>query len=459
MSPRRLLPLLASALVLSLIAGRTGGAASEHGDLELTAEFSDAGAIIEGNDVAVDGVKAGSVRRLALVDGKAHVTFSVGGEFAPIHDDARVAIRAVSLLGERYVDLDRGTPSAPVLEDGALIPASRTERAVELQEVLDVVDEPTGTALAALIVAFGEGLAARGVDAAAAIDALEPALTETGRLLEILGAQNGLLGALVDRAEPVAAALGAERGARLDRLVAAAGNVLGATASERPALEVALRRLPAALTTARSALADLSALAGEATPVLASLRPLTGDLRQIAVELGEFADAAGPALASAEPVLERARELVAEAAPVTAELRAAAGDVETTARATRTIVEALPEDASNLLDFVRNAALALQGSDGLSHYLRIFVLATPGAIGGGSAGAAPTGPVAEAKSAPVPTPPQRTTPVLADLLEPVQRFLPARPAPPQPLAEEGSATGLTFDQERSLLDYFLGGGR
>lgn len=460
---RRLAPLLGSALVLSLVAGGTGDAASELSNpgfgvsprsIELTAELTDAGAIIEGNDVMVDGVKAGSVRRLRLVDGKAHVTFSVGGEFTPVHDDARVAIRTVSLLGERYVDLDRGSPSAPPLEDGALIPASRTDRAVQLQDVLDVVDDPTGTALAALIVAFGEGLAARGVDAAAAIDALEPALTETGRLLEILGAQNQLLSALIDRAEPVAAALGAERGARLDRLVGAAGDVLGAAASERPALEQALRRLPAALATARSALADLSVLAGETTPVLASLRPLTGDLRQIALELSEFADAAGPALASAEPVLERARELVAAATPVTAELRAAAGDVETTARATRTIVEALPEDAGNLLDFVRNAALALQGSDGLSHYLRIFVLGTGGAIGGLPAGpaAAPRGPGPRGEPAPGPATPERRGPVLSDLLEPVRRALPGRPA----AEAEGSATGLTFDQERSLLDYLLG---
>lgn len=445
---RRALPLLACAAVLSLLAGGTGGAASEHGDLELTAEFTDAGAIIEGNDVAVDGVKAGSVRRLELVGGKAHLTFSVDGAFAPVHQDARVAIRSVSLLGERYVDLDRGTPSAPPLADGALILASRTERAVELQEILDVVDQPTGTALAALIVAFGEGLAGRGVDAADAIDALEPALTETSRLLEILGGQNQLLGALIDRAEPVAAALGAERGARLDRLVAAADDLLGATASERPALDGALRRLPTALDTARTALADLSALAGQAAPVLASLRPLTGDLRQIATELSDFAAAAGPALASADPVLERARELVAAAAPVTAELRAAAGDVETTARATRTIVEALPENASNLLDFVRNAALALGGSDGLSHYLRIFVLATPGALG--LPAAAPSGPALEPEPAPEPAPP-----VLADLLEPVRRTLPSRPEPPR---DGGSATGLTFDQERSLLQYFLGAG-
>ncbi|MGH9037680.1 MAG: MlaD family protein, partial [Acidimicrobiia bacterium] len=203
---------------MSVLAGGVG-AQPERSGLEITAEFADAGAIIPGNDVVVDGVKAGAVQRLRLVDGKARVTFSVDGAFTPVHTDATAAIRSVSLLGERYLDLARGTPSAPVLSDGAVLPVTQTQRAVELQEILDVIDQPTGTALAALIVALGEGMAARGEDAAAAIDAMEPALTEAARLLDILGGQNQLLAALVDRAEPVASALGAERGARLDRLV------------------------------------------------------------------------------------------------------------------------------------------------------------------------------------------------------------------------------------------------
>ncbi|MGH9040165.1 MAG: MlaD family protein, partial [Acidimicrobiia bacterium] len=269
----------------------------------------------------------------------------------------------------------------------------------------------------------------------------------------ILGGQNQLLAALIDRSEPVAGAMAAERGARLDRLVAASDDVLGATAAHRPELEAALERLPGALSTARSALVELSNLAGQTTPVLAALRPITGDLRQMAIELGGFADAAGPALASADPVLERARELVAAAAPVTAELRAAAGDVEIAARSTRTVVEALPEDVSNLLDFVRNASLAIGGKDSLSHYLRIFVLATTGGVGVvpadppvAAAGPPVAGPPAPA-SAPAPSAPVLPLPGLVDQ---VGNLLGGE--------DRGSATGLTFDQERALLDYLLGAG-
>jgi len=456
--------LVSSALLVAAAAGGVTAApgaspasTQAHKAVTVHAEFTDAGAIIPGNDVMVDGVKAGTVKRLRLTGGKAQVTISVGSAFTPLHTDARVTIKAVSLLGERYLDIDRGSPSAPVLADGAVIPATQTGRTIELQEFLDVVNDPAGAALAALILALGEGLAGRGEDAAAALDALEPALTETKELLEILGSHNQLLTALIDRAEPVAQALGAERGERLDKVVAATDQLLGATAAGKPELDAALRRLPTALATARSALGELTALAGETTPVLASLRPLSGDLRQIATELQSFADAAGPALVSSEPVLQRLRELITAAAPVTAELRAAGPDVQVAANATRTMVETLPEDLSNLLDFVRNAALATAGHDGISHYLRIFALGTGKEVGPSHP------PEAGASAAPPTSSPLLTSGPLAGtglLGVPSVPALIDAPAtvPLLPGVDLGSATGLTQGQEQALLRFLLGAG-
>jgi phospholipid/cholesterol/gamma-HCH transport system substrate-binding protein len=444
--------LVSSALLVAVAAGGVT-AGENHPAVTVHAEFTDAGAIIPGNDVMVDGVKAGEVQKLRLQDGKALVTISVGSAFTPLHADARVTIKAVSLLGERYIHVDRGSPSAPVLQDGAVLPATQTGRTIELQEFLDVVNDPAGAALAALIVALGEGLEGRGEDAAAALDALKPALTETKELLEILGAHNQLLTALIDRAEPVAQALAADRGERLDKVVAATDQLLAATAAGKPELDAALRRLPTALATARSALGELTTLAGQATPVLSSLRPLSGDLRQIATELQSFADAAGPALVSAEPVLQRLRELITAASPVTAELRAAASDVQAAAKGTRTIVEALPEDLSNLLDFVRNAALATAGHDGISHYLRIFSLGT-------SKGLGPAPPPETSAAPPASTPVPAGGPLSGPLAVPsVPSLIDKTPVVPLlPGIDPGSATGLTQLQEQSLLRYLLGTG-
>jgi hypothetical protein len=144
---------------------------------------------------------------------------------------------------------------------------------------------------------------------------------------------------------------------------------------------------------------------------------------------------------------------------VTADLRAAAPDVRAAAKGTRTIVEALPEDLSNLLDFVRDAALATAGHDGISHYLRIFSLGSSKALGPSQPPPAPgEGGASLAPLAPLPLPSTGLLPVpsLPGLVPPLVDQVLTTPLLPNP--DLGSATGLTERQERSLLGYLLGAG-
>jgi phospholipid/cholesterol/gamma-HCH transport system substrate-binding protein len=162
---------------------------------------------------------------------------------------------------------------------------------------------------------------------------------------------------------------------------------------------------------------------------------------------------------------------------VAAELAAAGGDLEKVARSGRTLAEAFPPDLGNLLDFVRNFAVATAGADGVSHYLRIFVEASSEAI----AGLSPLSTPVLGKPVPIPGAglPAEITNGLADnrspLLGPVSGLLggaaggllggvgsgllggPSAAVGGRPAGDPGSATGLTATQERSLLDYLLGG--
>jgi phospholipid/cholesterol/gamma-HCH transport system substrate-binding protein len=449
--------------VLLLASSATVGAGNGRpAHVKVVAEFADAGAILPGNDVRVDGVSAGRITDIRIVDRKARLTLSLDGAFAPIHTDATVAIRPVSLLGERFVDLDRGSAGAPALADGGFIPAAQTRRSVDLDEVLSAVDDPTGDALSALLVGLGGGMAGRGQDAAAAIKALGPALRDTSGLLTILSQQNSLLTALIDRAQPALSALGAGRGAQLDALVKSTKGLLDTTAAAAPQMGQSLERLPGALATARAAFVQLASLAGNTTPLLASLRPLTGDLSGFATDLGAFADAAGPALASLDPVLVKGNELIGAAQPVVADLARAGGDLESVARAGHRISDALPADLANLLDFVRNFTLASAGSDGISHYLRVLGTMDQEDGDGRSPVPVPRAPYSHYDAAgPGPAPsgdpggllgppapvgsPGQSTPAGPDL------------SGPDSAGANGSATGLTAEQERSLLQYFLGG--
>ncbi len=438
---------VAAVAVLALSVGASAKNVQHDEALSLTAVFSDASALIPGNEVKVGGVTAGKVDRIDLVGGKAVMRFSIAPEFLPVHRDAKAIIKPVSLLGERYVDLDPGSDAAPLLEDGSELPTTQTGRLADLDEVLDVVDKPTGEALAATLTTLGLGVRGNGAAADKALTMLPGALKDTDKLVSILQQQNGTLNQLVDAVTPVTAALDTERGQRLDGLVDNAGQLLGATAAEQKALEQSLQALPATLREARARLASLSGTADQATPLLQDVRPVTTDIRQISTELSELGKAADPALARLQPVLQKAQQLITQARPVAADLAAAAPKAKSAADDARPVVLGLIGDdqkLSNLLDFIRNWALTTNGEDGLSHYFRAHAIVSEETL---------MGPV------PVDTPVKGITKDLpgSSAKAPAAAALPKLPK--LPLLDPESATGLTVEQERNLLGTLLGGRR
>jgi phospholipid/cholesterol/gamma-HCH transport system substrate-binding protein len=423
--------LVAGAIALTALATAPTTRAGEPGRFRLRAEFVDAGAILPGNDVKIDGVRVGSVSDVTLRRGRAVLTLSVESAATPIHGDATARIRPVSLLGERYVDLKRGSPDVAPLPAGATLPASQTGRSVDLDEVLDAVDQPTGAALAALIASLGTGVDGRGDELAATLGVAGSSLARTAELAKLLEAHNGLLSSLVERVTPVVQALAAGRGATLDHTVAAADAVFGATAARRAELEAALGRLPGMLRTARGALAEVGGLARQAQPSLEALRPLTTNLRSVSSELRELSGAADPALTALDPLLPEARRLVAAARPVIGELRPAGGDLQGVAASGRVLAGEVGSHLDELFNFIRNWALVTNGADGVSHYLRAHMVGNPASLQG-------------------PSPVQPPTPTAAPVAPPAPAD-PA-PAPSDPL----SATGLSEAQEWNLLRFLLG---
>jgi phospholipid/cholesterol/gamma-HCH transport system substrate-binding protein len=107
------------------------------GGFRVVGSFDAAGqGLLPGSDVKVRGVKVGSVRNIELVDGEAQITMRIyDGEEIP--RDALARIRAKTLFGEKFVDLDlAGTDEAegPFLQEGDTL--EKTEGGFELEEVL-----------------------------------------------------------------------------------------------------------------------------------------------------------------------------------------------------------------------------------------------------------------------------------------------------------------------------------
>jgi phospholipid/cholesterol/gamma-HCH transport system substrate-binding protein len=110
------------------------------GGYEVTGSFDAAGQGLQtGSDVKVRGVNVGSVRKVRLVDGRALVTMRIHGD-QQVAEGAKAVIRAKTLFGEKYVDLDMTKAQeehGPYLRDGDRI--RRTEGGFELEMVLSDV--------------------------------------------------------------------------------------------------------------------------------------------------------------------------------------------------------------------------------------------------------------------------------------------------------------------------------
>ena len=132
-------------------------------------------------------------------------------QFTPFHANATCAIRPQSLIGEKYVDCEPGTSSAPPLtkitsgpgHGEYYLPVTRTSSPVDSDIVQDIYQEPIRERFALILDELGTGLAARGSDLNAVIHRANPALGETDKVLQILARQNEQLAQLATDSDAV----------------------------------------------------------------------------------------------------------------------------------------------------------------------------------------------------------------------------------------------------------------
>lgn len=148
-------------VVIGAIGSSLGGGNNNY---EVRIHFPTGNGIIEGSDVFFGGVKVGTVKALELDrDGKAiTMTVSIGQQYAPIHEGATAAIRPKSLLGEKYVAMTVGDPAKRAYNNGDTLPDSVTSVNVELDQIINIFDEPTRKQLQVLIDNLGIGVAGQG---------------------------------------------------------------------------------------------------------------------------------------------------------------------------------------------------------------------------------------------------------------------------------------------------------
>ncbi|MFL5895316.1 MAG: MlaD family protein [Thermoleophilaceae bacterium] len=380
---RRLLAgaLLSASLIGLLIFGvaaRDGGGSG----YEVRAIFDDAASAVPGEDVRIAGAKVGSIGKMDVTpQRKASVVLKIDDSgFTPFHADATCTVRPQSLIGEKYVECEPGSPSRPALRKvpkgrtGAgqhLLPLSQTSSPVDLDLVNDVMRLPYRQRLSIVLAELGAGFAGRGQDLNALIHRANPALRQTDRVLKQLADENVTLRELARDSDQALAPLARDR-RHLSGFIEHATTVGEATAARRADIERSIQRLPRFLRELKPTMQDLGAVSDEMTPVLTDLGSAAPSLDRFVLQLGPFSrsanralqtlghatDIGGPVLERARPVVQDLRSFARTARPVAANLDALTASIDRTGGI---------EQAMNYLFFTMSA---VNGFDSIGHYLR-----------------------------------------------------------------------------------------
>jgi phospholipid/cholesterol/gamma-HCH transport system substrate-binding protein len=286
---------------------------------QLKAVVADAQNIRAKSPVRISGVDVGEVSDVqheTSANGQgedaAVVTMDLKDSALPIRQDATLQIRPrLFLEGNLFVDLHPGSPSAPELDSGSVVPETQTSSSVQFDQVLTSLQAPVRQNLQIFLKEFGTGIC--GEPQAVAANNNECLANSGGHGLQesfrtspaayeytsqvnqaLLGTQPGDLAGFTSNLDVVARELNANS-SDLQGLITNLNTVSGDFAAHQASLRDAIVELPKALAVGRPALFHLNqdfpalrAFAREALPGVKSANtaldyanPWIGQLRQL----------------------------------------------------------------------------------------------------------------------------------------------------------------------------------
>ncbi len=275
------------------------------GGYELKAVFADAQNVRAKSPVRISGVNVGEVTGVQHVvdsngqgENAAVVTMDIKDGALPIRQDATLQLRPrLFLEGNLFVDLHPGSPGAPELHSGSVVPENQTSQSVQFDQVLTSLDAPVRQDLQIFLKEFGGALdkygGAQGFRES--FKTSPAAYQYTSQVNQaLLGTQPGDLAGFVSNLDVVARELNANS-SDLQGLIGNLNAVSGAFAANQASLREAIIELPQTLAVGRPALFKLNrdfpplrAFAREALPGVRSANkaldyanPWIGQLRQV----------------------------------------------------------------------------------------------------------------------------------------------------------------------------------
>jgi virulence factor Mce-like protein len=269
----------------------------------LSAQLPDAESMVKGNEVRIGGQRVGQITAITpenVTDAPcpndptrrctgqvAKVEMDLNKDIDPLPDNSTVVVRARSALGLKYLQINRGDSNRG-FPPGSTMPltAARPEP-VEIDQVFNMFDTPTRTAIQTDLLEFGNALAGRGVDLNEAIGQFKPLVERLTPVMRNLADPNTGLGNFVSTLSATAAEVApvaeiqGQLFADLDTTFAAFARV------SRPFIQESISRSPAAEDTAIATLPTIRPFLANTGKLFTELRPGFHAIAPVQKEVGQ----------------------------------------------------------------------------------------------------------------------------------------------------------------------------
>ncbi len=381
-------------LILALIAASAAGFAATAASSEDTrvyyVELDNAFGLVNGSEVLVAGVQAGTITDFFInSDKRAVARLELSGPVAVLGEDTICSTEPQSLIAEYFMDcapkgdpIEEGTGTDEERSENPDIPVEQTRQTVQQDLVLSAMRAPFRDRLTLLINEFGTALAGNAENLNAAIRRGSPALIETREVFNLLAGQNTLIRDLNEDSDRIIGEL-AKRRADVVAFIEEAENAASTSAERREDLSQNFALLDDFLAELEPTMTELNAFAVQGTPLASDLRRAAPGLNTLSRLLPDFNPAAtdsvvslGEASVVGERALEKGRDEIAQLADAAKNSFSPADDLAKFLRDIDDPNRAIETDRRANRDTGRKGETGYTGMEGLLNY----VYYQPGAI-------------------------------------------------------------------------------
>jgi virulence factor Mce-like protein len=348
--------------------------------------FTNADQLATQADVRIAGVSVGRViaKSLDPVGNRTIATIQLDNKYAPVRSNARAILRQKTILGETYVELTPGTPTAAAVPDNGLLSRGQVQPAVQLDEIFNAFDPSTRRAFQQWQQELAQAVKGNDQNLNDVLGNLPIFVADATDITRVLDIEHAATVNLLRNGGTVFAAL-SQNQAALRNVITSGEATFAETAANNQALADTFHVFPEFLTQSRLTMARLKTFSLDTDPLVKQLLPVARDLGPTLTSVQQLSPDLQHLFANLDPLITVSRTGL----PATAEILRALNHAGCEQRCLLPALGAFLEQLNPVLgwlsihqplisDFISDGAAGLAahtisvGGGGTGHYLRQF---------------------------------------------------------------------------------------